>query len=247
MMSLVPAIPDKDLSKHIPKSSEIAPLLVKFTNDCVPLSCISSTVSCLLSAYNWRLCRFKDESPECLSHNVVSLYTSGLPIQIVLVDAASHLEIHVCVEMDVDRQILSKACFQVREAVFAAVTDVFEVMQLAEIDISPAFLCPCCQDTETHSASFAQFETKCFLQCSKSGKSVSAQGTHDVWFGATSHRKKELTLPKLLQLKIHQNIGANYMDFGIFLLNDDDGSQMDSIEMECQGRPERIARKIFQE
>ena len=247
MMSLVPAIPDKDLSKHIPKSSEITPLLVKFTNDCVPLSCFSSTVSCLLSAYNWRLCRSKDESPECLSHNVVSLYTPGLPIQIVLVDVASHLEIHVHVEMDVDQHILSKVCFQVREAVFAAVTDVFEVMQLAEIDISPAFLCPCCQDTETHSASFAQFETKCFLQCSKSGKSVSAQRKHAIWFGATVTEKKELTLPKLLQLKIHKRIGANYMDFGIFLLNDDDGSQMDSIEMECQGRPERIARKILQE
>ena len=247
MMSLVPAISDKDLSKHIPKSSEITPLLVKFTNDCGPLSCFSSTVSCLLSAYNWRLCRSEDESPECLFHNVVSLYTPGLPIQIVLVDAASHLEIHIRVEMDIDRQILSKVCFQVREAVFAAVTDVFEVMQLAEIDISPAFLCPCCQDTETHSACFAQFETKCFLQCSKSGKSLSAQRKHAIWFGATVTEKKELTLPKLLQLKIHKKIGVNYMDFGIFLLNDDDGSQMDSIEMECQGRPEHIARKILQE
>ena len=37
------------------------------------------------------------------------------------------------------------------------------------------------------------------------------------------------------------------MDFGIFLLNDDDGSQMDSIKMECQGRPECIAQRILQE
>ena len=151
--------------------------------------------------------------------------------------------------MDVDRQILSKVCFQVRETVFAAVTDVFEVMQIAEINISPAFLCPCCQDTETHSASFEQFETKCFLQCSKSGKSLSAQGTHDVWFGATVTEKGEPSLPKLLQLKIPQKISDKYFDFGIFLLNDETGSRVDSIaiEVESLGRPERIVRRILQE
>ena len=92
-----------------------------------------------------------------------------------------------------------------------------------------------------------RFETKCFLQCCKSRKSLSVQRKHAVWFGATVTGKKELTLPNLLQIKIHKKIGANYMDFGIFLLNDDDGSQLESIEMECQGKPECIARKIFQE
>lgn len=42
--------------------------------------------------------------------------------------------------MDIDQLILSKMCFQVCKAVFAAVTDVFEVMQLSAIDISPALV-----------------------------------------------------------------------------------------------------------
>ena len=37
------------------------------------------------------------------------------------------------------------------------------------------------------------------------------------------------------------------MDFGIFLLNDDDGSEMDSIKIEFQGNPECIVQRILQE
>ena len=113
--------------------------------------------------------------------------------------------------MDINQLILSKMYFQVCKAVFAAVTDVFEVMQLSAIDISPALLCPCSKVTETHSAPFKQFETKCFLQCFKSRKSLSAQRKHTVlresmWFGATVTEKNEVTSPKLLQLKIDKKI-----------------------------------------
>ena len=78
MMSLRPAIPDKDIPQCIPPPSEIAPLVVKFSKDCVPLSCFSSTISCLLSM---RLSRAgtDNDSPECLTHNVVSLFDPQLP------------------------------------------------------------------------------------------------------------------------------------------------------------------------
>ena len=137
MMSLVPAIPDKDLSKHIPKSSEIAPQLVKFTNDCVPLSCFSSTVSCLLSMYDWRLCRSEGGSPDCLAHNVVSLYSPNLPVQIVLRDAANHVEIHIHTNK---KKLLPDICTEVRDTVLAAICDVFDTMQLTGMDVTPACL-----------------------------------------------------------------------------------------------------------
>ena len=50
MMSLRSAIPHNDISKHLPPpSSEIAPLVVQFTNNCDPLSCFSRTISCLMA------------------------------------------------------------------------------------------------------------------------------------------------------------------------------------------------------
>ena len=86
MMSLRSAISDEELPQHITAPSEIAPLVVKFTKDCVPLSCFSSTISCLLAMYDWKLSRSEDGSPECLAHNAVSLYDPQLPVQIILID-----------------------------------------------------------------------------------------------------------------------------------------------------------------
>ena len=74
MMSLRSAIPDKDIPQHLPPSSKIAPLLVQFTKNCVPLSCFSRTISCLLVMYNWKLSRADNGCPLCLAHNIVSFY-----------------------------------------------------------------------------------------------------------------------------------------------------------------------------
>ena len=54
-------------------------------------------------------------------------------------------------------------------------------------------------------------------------------------------------MPRLLRLKVHQQVGANYSTFGIFLLNDETGSRVNSIEEECRPNTERIVRKILQE
>ena len=246
MMSLVPPIPDKDLSKHNPKSSVIAPRVVSFSQDCVPLSCFSNTISCLLSLYNWRLCRMIDGSPECLAHNVVSLYDPLLPVQVVLTDCASHLRIYICAE-DTDKHILPKACVGIQKTVFAAIADVFESMQLAEIDVTPAFLCSCDRSSETHSAFAYEFDSKWFLRCSKTCKSIgAAQPHHTMWLATNTTEKKTPTLPKLLQLQVHKKVGANYRMFGIILL-DEDGSQIDALEVECFMKPNSITLKILQQ
>ena len=55
------------------------------------------------------------------------------------------------------------------------------------------------------------------------------------------------TLPELLRMEVPQEVGNNYFNFGIFLLEDRTGSRVDIIEEECRGKPERITRKILQE
>ena len=323
MMSLVSAMPDKDISKHIPKSSEIAPLLVKFTNDCVPLSCFSSTISCLLSMYDWRLCRSEGGSPDCLAHNVVSLYSPNLPVQIVLRDAANHVEIHIYTNK---KKFLPDICTEVRDTVLAAIRDVFDTMQLTGIDVTPAFLCPCSTVSESHSASVYTFRSELFLRCSKTGVSdCEAEGKHIIWLNTAekdmpsqdkpsrdkpsqdkpsqdkpsldkpsrdkpsrdkpsqdkpSQDKSSLDKPSpdkpsldkpsphkpspdkpslykpslgkpsllnLLPMKIHERVGANYIEFGTYLLNDGTGCRVDALEIECLGKPHRIALKILQD
>ena len=55
------------------------------------------------------------------------------------------------------------------------------------------------------------------------------------------------SLPQLVRLKIPQQVGANYLMFGIILLNDQTGSRIRSFKKECQGDAEDVMLKILQE
>ena len=247
MMSLRPAIPDKDIPQYIPAPSEIAPLVVKFSKDCVPLSCFSSTISCLLSMYDWGLNRADDDSPECLAHNVVSLFKPATPGQIILVDVGHSFQIHINTDRDTERTDFPEICFQVKETIFTAIKQVFDRLQLTGIDISPAFICPCPKEPHSHSASSFLFKKRWFLQCSKTKKSVGAAlEQHTMWLDTPLAEKDKPSLPKLLELDILQKIGTNYNDLGTFLLKDETGCLVDVIEKDCLGKCHNITRKILQ-
>ena len=249
MMSLRPAIPDKDIPQYIPAPSKIATLVVKFSKDCVPLSCFSSTISCLLSVYDWRLSRADNGSPECLAHNVVSLYDPQLPVQIIVVDTTNRLQIHVRPEEDSDSNVFPKVCFHIRETVFSAIPKVFDTLQLTGIEITPAFLCSCSQSSEPHSASpYKSLDSKWHLRCSKTEKSVGAAlEQHTMWLDTPVTEKEKPSLPKLLTFKVPKKVGVNFAGFGCLLLNDDDGSIIEAMEYECQGKCERIVQKTLSE
>ena len=142
MMCLRQAIPDKNVSRHIP-ASKIAPLVVQFTKNCVPLSCFGRTISCLLAMYDWELSRADNGSPKHLASNIVSLFDSQLPVEILLRDATSHLEVHVLPDRGFTPNRLRGVFFQIHETVFSAIKQVFDRMQLTGIEITTAFVCPC--------------------------------------------------------------------------------------------------------
>ena len=160
MMSLRQPIPDKDIPQFISASSDIAPLIIQFTKSCVPLSCFGHTISCLLAIYDWKLSRADGGSLDCLASNAVSLHDSQLPVQIILRDATSHLEVHIRPDKGFTSESYPKICFQIRENVFSAIKQVFDNMQLQGIEILPAFLCPCSKSSiNSHFASL-QCEVK---------------------------------------------------------------------------------------
>ena len=247
MMSLLTPIPNSDLTDHIPQTSEVSPLVVRFSQDCVPLSCFSSTISCLLSMYNWRLCRKGNDSPQCLAHNIVSLYDPQLPVQVTLLDAGNHLQIHIDALKGIEPDMIPEICFHFQEAVFAAITNVFDSMQLSEITVAPAFLCTCQNVSETHAALAYQFHSKWFLRCCKTGNSEgAAQKQQTVWLESDMVEKDRPSLPKLLLLNLPEKVGVYYREFGTILLNDKDGSKVDVLEHDFK-KSNRITLKILQE
>ena len=247
MMTLCPVIPRKNICQYVPASSEMVPLLVKFSKDCVPLGCFSSTISCLLTMYNWRLSRSEDNSPECLTHNVVSLYDPQLPVQIILVDATTHIEVHVRVNKGIDKRIFPNICCHTRETVFSAINKVFDIMPLSKIDISPSFICACDKLSESHSASIFQFQSHMFLRCSGTGESVGlAPETHKMWLETPFTEKEKPSLPKLYLLNIPEHVGNEYRKFGTLLLNDVTGTLVDAIEHDCFRQSHHITSTILQ-
>ena len=84
MMCLKPSIPDQELHRHIPPSSDTVPLVVRFSSGCVPLGCFGSTISCLLTKYRWEVVRGEDGTPNCLAHDIASLHDPQLLVNVLL-------------------------------------------------------------------------------------------------------------------------------------------------------------------
>ena len=248
MMSLRPAIPNKDIPQHLPPPSDIAPLVITFTNNCVPLSCFSRTISCLMAIYDWKLSRAEDRSPQCLAHNIVSLYRPQMPGQIVLVDMGHSIQVHIKLDSHTKAHSFHSICFQVRETIFAAINQVFELLNLAKIEVSHAFLCSCPREPLAHTASAYLFQSQWLLHCSIAEKDNGlAQSKHTVWLDVPTLEQKKPSLPKCLKLKIPQKVGANFLQFGILLLDDEDCTLVDAIREECNKKCEEIVRRILVE
>ena len=253
MMCLLPTIPDVESHQHIPSSSNIVPLVVKFTDDCVPLSCFSSTISCLLSTFNWKVTRNADGTPECLAHNIVSLFGPDLPFKIVLVDSTSHITVYIDADEE-DREIFHEICSRVWETMFGALMKVFDMMRLTKIEVSPAVLCPCKESYKAHYAHHFKLKTKYFLRCSKTNAHVGkAQEEHMMWLctdkesPSGNQSSENLSLPTLIKLGLPEQVSTSFKNFGTLLLNDATGVQVNSIEDELRGNHERIATRILEE
>ena len=248
MMCLQKPIPDKDLPQHLPPPCEIAPLVVQFTKNCVPLSCFSRTISCLLAMYDWKLSRGDKGSPQCLAHNVVSLYTPQTPGQVVLADMGHSLQVHIKTNGGIKPKSFPGICFHVKETILAAIKHIFELLNLAGIEVSSAFVCPCSGVPHSHTACAYLFQSQWLLRCSVTGNSAgAAENKHRVWLEAPVVDQGKPSLPKLLGLKIPRKVGAEFMQFGVLLLDDEDGTHIDALEDECNGKCERIVRKILAE
>ena len=246
MMSLRQAFSDKDITQYISLGSQIAPLVVQFTKNCIPLSCFSRTISCLLAMYDWKLSRADNGSPECLAHNIVSLYKPKMPGQIVLVDMGHSIQIHIKVTKDTDPSHFPDICFQVRETVFTAIEQVFEILHLSKIEISRAFICPFSREPHNHSASVYQFKSQWMLNCSIVESDVgAAEKKHIMWLDTSVTETMKPSLPKLLHFNVPTKVVSKYYEFGILLLNDEDGCLLDVMENDCLGKCERIVRKIL--
>ena len=243
MMCLKPSIPDQELHRHIPTSSDTVPLVVRFSSGCIPLGCFGCTISCLLSKYRWEVVRGEDGTPNCLAHNIASLYDPQLLVDVLLVDFTQHLQVHVSSDLGIHR-LPTNTCSLVLTTVLGAIEKVFEIMRLGgdKMGISPAVLCPCTKVKEKHFACFTRRDSKYFLRCSQT--TSEPDDKQMLWMGNEMANTKP-TLPQLMRLKIPEKVGGRYRKFGTLLLNDDTGGLVDIAEKSCHYQPDDIVTSIL--
>ena len=243
MMCLKPSIPDQELHRHIPTSSDTVPLVVRFSSGCVPLGCFGSTISCLISKYRWEVVRGEDGTPNCLAHNIACLHDPQLLVNVLLVDFTQYLEVHVSCNLGIHR-LPPNTCSLVLTTVLGAIEKVFEIMRLGgdKMGISPAGICPCTKVKEKHFARFTRRGSEYFLLCLQN--IFKPDEKQMLWMGNETANTKP-TLPQLMRLKIPEKVGAKYRKFGTLLLNDKTGCLVDITEKSCHYQPDDIVTSIL--
>ena len=154
MMCLLPYKTDDEIRCVLPCSSRASPLLVRFNSDCTPNGSFGNTVSCLISRFQWKLSLSRDGKPQCLAHNIVTLSLSTkkdhIIMKVTLVDSEQYFEVHVNTDKRKDT-VLQKQCPDIRSTVFDAVEAVLQTMHYDGLEVEPAFLCTC-EDESPHAA-----------------------------------------------------------------------------------------------
>ena len=185
MMCLLAAIPDNEVLKFLP-SDQVSPIVMKFSNNCAPNGAFGNTVSCLISDFKWMIShKYEELTPQCLAHNVITLSPENVPVKITLVNSTKYFEMHVeCGCMD--DVLLRKHCPQLLNTVLSAISKVFLTMRIDEVEVKPAFLCPC-SISSTHVATTfppeSSITTDTQLVCSKQGMIIGKlQWSQGIWF-----------------------------------------------------------------
>ena len=227
MMCLKPAKTDEELQHYIPCSTSTVPLIVKFSIGCVPLGCFSSTISCLISKYGWKVVLEKNV-PKCLAHNIACLHDPDLLVNVVIVDFTQYIEIHI--DSDLTHYSQSRICNQVRRKIFESVEQVFETMELDQINVKrePVIFCPC---TKKHNH-FAEFKEN-VLWCTEYNKCLQPDPKQLLWMGEDTASQPDL--PELLRLKVPEKIGSDYLfEVGTILLRDSRGCVVRNIHSDSR-------------
>ena len=207
MMTLLDDKPENEIQKHLPSSSKVAPLVIHFSSCCVPNGCFGNTISCLISTYEWKVSQMK-RVPKCLAHNIVTLSGPKLPVTITMVNCTRHLEIHINTDK-VKEEHLGDFCSSIRKTIFEAIKEkVFKLMRFEDLQVKPAFLCPCDCNPSHIVTICSDSEIVCkdsYMVCSDTDSSQGClQEQHLFWFqDQLKNVDQKLKLKDLLEELVH--------------------------------------------
>ena len=144
MPAMLQTVAEKDMKNYVPAPSEhVAPLFLHFHMSRIAKGVFCSTHTCMRSKYGWTTCYIIDEEgkkvPACLFRNAVRFQHPKKAIEITLIHALKHFEVH----LDAPEVNLPSICPEIREMLVDAVDSAASAFRFKNSRASVAFQCPC--------------------------------------------------------------------------------------------------------
>ena len=143
MPAMLQTVAEKDMKKYVPAPSEhVAPLFLHFHMSRIAKGVFCSTHTCMRSKYGWTTCYTIEEGeevPACLFRNAVRLQHPKKAIEVTLIHALKHFEVH----LDAPEADLPSICPEIREMLVDAVDSAAIAFRFKNSRASVAFQCPC--------------------------------------------------------------------------------------------------------
>ena len=168
MPAMLQTVAEKDMKNYVPAPSEyVAPLFLHFHMSRIAKGVFCSTHTCMRSKYGWTTCYIIDEEgekvPVCLFRNAVRLQHPKKAIEITLIHALKHFEVH----LDAPEADLPSICPEIHEMLVDAVDSAASAFRFKNSRASVAFQCPC-SPKRVHTATPNEAHSN--LVCTLTGK-----------------------------------------------------------------------------
>ncbi|CAI8053877.1 hypothetical protein GBAR_LOCUS29436, partial [Geodia barretti] len=182
MPAMLQTVAEKDMERYVPAPSEhVSPLFLHFHMSRIAKGVFCSTHTCMRSKYGWTTAYTMVKSkivPACLFRNAVRLQHPTKAVEITLLHALKHFEVH----LDASQPDLPIICPEIRDMLMDAVDSAASAFRFKNSRASVAFQCPCSPD-DVHTATLNDAHSN--LICTLTGKNnrgglTPAQG---VWLG----------------------------------------------------------------
>ena len=153
MMCLLPRLSMKELESRklvFTTCHPVQPLRLHFgigdpphwKQYCSPSGCFGSTIACLITTFNWRVCTdvLYDETPVCFYHDIAILCPKELNLEVTLVNKTKYFEVYVGVDPE-NRDEYEKLP-AIRSDIKEAVGEVLKTMKV-KLNVAEGFKCNC--------------------------------------------------------------------------------------------------------
>ena len=143
MPAMLQAVAKEDIQQYLPAPSDLAaPLFLHFHKSRIPNGVFGSTHACMRSKYGWTTCytlRDEERVPACLFRNAVTLQHPEQDVELTLVHAVGHFEVH----LDAPEADLPSICAEIRDMLLDAVDSAASAFRFENSGACVAFQCPC--------------------------------------------------------------------------------------------------------